>query len=108
MNDQEEQYAVERLLEDESLTANLIDPAARLLLEWGAQQARTIVQQTRGAAKEQTRRLTALHHTLKNIACQVGQSPPDQQAERVHIFLQTIAAFMPQKEPPSAKTRDST
>ena len=60
--------AVERILEDESLTAELLDPAARVLLDWGTTQARTLA----GQAEELDTRLSDLRRTLKRIARQAG------------------------------------
>ena len=42
------QRAVERLLEDESLTADLIDGAAKVLLDWGLARVGAMAQQETG------------------------------------------------------------
>ncbi len=45
------QRAVERLLEDEALTANLVDDAAEYLLAWGKEQVRAILTEEAGATE---------------------------------------------------------
>lgn len=48
-----ERIIVERLLEDERLTANLDDAAATILLDWGVQQTKGIVADTEGLSDEE-------------------------------------------------------
>lgn len=82
------QSAAERLLEDESLTADLIDDAAKLLLEWGLKMAKMTVQQAEGLSLEETEaRLAELRRTLKRINHVMGQVEPEAQAERLRALL---------------------
>lgn len=83
---QEPQVAVERILEDESLTAELVDPAATTLLDWGVKQAEAIARRS-GAQAELDTRLNALRRTLKRVGQCAGQSPPEVQNERVQALL---------------------
>lgn len=76
--------ATERILEDESLTADLLDPAAKVLLDWGVAQATALAIQ----AEELDMRLADLRRTLKRIARQAGQeATPEVQVERVRELL---------------------
>lgn len=80
--------AVERLSEDESLTADLIDDAAKLLLEWGLKMAEMTVQQAKGLSLEEIdARLAELRRTMRRINREVGQVKPDAQAERLWALL---------------------
>ncbi len=78
--------AVERLLEDEGLTADLVDEAAGRLLAWGREQARLVLQQEAGATEDHPR-LIALRRRMREIARQVGQLPPEKQAEVLQAML---------------------
>ncbi|GEM_PF-5731802 len=80
------QSIVERLTEDEALTADLVDGAARRLLEWGIAQARTILQET-GLSEESQARLAALRQRIREIARQVGQLQPDEQETALRKLL---------------------
>lgn len=86
---QEPQVAVERILEDESLTAELVDPAATTLLDWGVKQAEVIAQSSESQAELDTH-LNALRHMLKRISQSAGQSPPEVQNERVKKLLNVL------------------
>lgn len=86
---QEHQVAVERILEDESLTAELIDPAATTLLDWGVKQAEVIARGTESQAELDTH-LNALRRTLKRVGQCAGQSPPEVQNERVKKLLNVL------------------
>jgi len=80
--------AVERILEDESLTAALTDPTARLLLEWGVSQTKAILREMMDCSEEETaRRLNALRRTIRRIARLAGQVPPDRQLQQVQALL---------------------
>jgi len=87
MEDQAERRAVEWLLEDESLTADLIDPAAKSLLSWGISQVREILQETHGVPEERATRLMALRDRIRDLARQAGHSPPEAQASRIEALL---------------------
>jgi hypothetical protein len=85
------QYAIERLLEDVSLTTDLIDDAAKLLLNWGVTQTKTVVQQMEGLSPEEIgARLADLRHTVKRISKEAGQAAPEAQAARVQTLLSEI------------------
>ncbi len=79
--------AIEQFLGDESLTDDLVDEAARLLLDWGTTQL--------GAAEglsraELTARVSRLRRMMRRVNRQAGQASPDQQAERVRMLLSRI------------------
>lgn len=83
--------ASERILEDESLTADLIDDAAKLLLDWGLAQAKMIAQRAeRLSAEELGARLADLCRTLKHIGKQAGEAAPEAQPEMVQALLSEI------------------
>jgi len=83
----ETQEAVERILGDEALTADLTDAAARLLLERATAEAERIVRETEGSPEERQARLRALRRDLRRIARQAGRSSPTDQVERVQALL---------------------
>jgi hypothetical protein len=74
--------AVECILEDESLTADLTDEAAKVLLDWGLAQAEAMAQQA-----DLNARLANLRRTMKRINEQAGEAAPDDQVERVQMLL---------------------
>lgn len=80
----------ERLLEDEALTADLVDPAARYLLEWAIAQVNAIFQETEGMPTETQARLAALYQRIQAIARRAGQSPPDEQLNAVQKEVQLL------------------
>ncbi len=81
------QRAVERLLEDEALTADLVDAAARLLLDWGIAQVTTVLREAGAASEEAQTRLAALRQQMRAIARQVGQLSPDEQTSALQRLL---------------------
>lgn len=83
------QQAIERLLEDEGLTGDLVDPAARRLLDWGIAQTTRILEETQGSLQERAARLEALRRRMRAIAREVGQTPPDQQEAALREILET-------------------
>ncbi len=83
-------HAIERLLEDVSLTADLIDDAAKALLDWGIVQAKTIAQQEELSREELGARLADLRGTLKHVSEQAGQAAPEEQAAQVQALLSEI------------------
>jgi len=92
MDNPELRRAVERLWEDESLTADLTDPAARLLLEWGADRAGAILSEMADRPERRiVRRLAALRRLIRRLARLAGQAPPGGQLERVEALLNTIS-----------------
>jgi hypothetical protein len=85
------QNAIERLLEDESLTADLIDDAAKILLDWGITQTKAIVKQAADdSSNDLTERLADLRHTLKRIGKKAGDFEPEAQAEMTKQLLLQI------------------
>jgi hypothetical protein len=84
-------HAIERLLEDVSLTTDLIDDAAKALLDWGVTQAKAIVQQKEGLSPEELgARLADLRRTLKRVSRKAGQVVPEAQAAQVQAMLSEI------------------
>lgn len=83
------QSAVERLVEDETLTADLRGPAARHLLDWGIARATAILQETGASAEESQARLAALRQQMRAVAHQVGQMPADEQVAALQRLLET-------------------
>lgn len=79
-NSENHRRAAERLLEDESLTADLTDDAARILLDWGLEQVETLSQ-------KDPSRLASLRRSMKSINEQAGKALPEDQAERVRALL---------------------
>lgn len=80
------QRAVERLLEDEALTADLVDDAAERLLAWGKERVRAILMEEAGATEDHPR-LAALRREMRAVARRIGELPPDQQAEALQALL---------------------
>lgn len=81
-------HAVERILEDESLTADLRDAAATSLLDWGLARAEAMVQQAEGLSREELdARLAALRRTMKRVSRQAGEAAPEAQVEQVQALL---------------------
>ena len=80
--------AVERILEDEALTADLTDQAAALLLEWGLTRAEAMAQQAEELSQaELDAHLAALRRTMKRISRQAGKAAPKAQVEQVRVLL---------------------
>ncbi len=92
MDERQVKGAVERLLEDPSLTAELVDPAARLLLKWGREQAEAIAREA--AAEEIGQRLTALRQTMRRFARLAGNVPADLQPQQVETILAVLEEVM--------------
>lgn len=81
--------AAECILEDESPTADLLDPAARMLLDWGVARAEALAARAESFVPEELdTRLADLRRTLKRIARQAGaEATPEAQVERVRELL---------------------
>ena len=77
-------YATEMIAEDESLTADLVDDAAALLLDWGVARAKGLPQE------ELDSKLVGLRRTMKRISRQAGEAAPETQAEQVQTLLAEI------------------
>lgn len=83
------QRLVERLLEDESLTSDLVDDAAATLLDWGKTQVQALVQQADGLRqKELAAGFASLRHAMRRISKQAGETTPEMQTERVRALLE--------------------
>jgi len=76
-------YAVERILEDESLTADLTDDAAKTLLDWGVTRAKELGQE---------KKFADLRRAMKRISREAGKAAPEAQAEWVRALLAEIEA----------------
>jgi glycine cleavage system pyridoxal-binding protein P len=78
----------DRILEDESLTADLIDDAASALLDWGVAQAEAMAELAERLSQEELNAYLAdLRHTIKHINKQAGEAMPEAQVERVQALL---------------------
>jgi hypothetical protein len=90
--DEAQLRAVERMLEDVSMTGNLVDAAARRLLDWGARQVEAILRETADAPPEEVaQRLGALRRMLRRFADLAGQVPPELQEKQIEIILAVLA-----------------
>jgi hypothetical protein len=83
--------AIEQLLEDESLTADLGDEAAKLLLDWVTAQ----LDAARQPAEEPSQtdlgaRISRLRRLMRRVNTRAGQASADQQAERVRTILSRL------------------
>ena len=78
----------DRILEDESLTADLIDDAASALLDWGVAQAEALAELAERLSQEELDAYLAdLRHTIKHINKQASEAVPEAQAEQVQALL---------------------
>jgi hypothetical protein len=83
--------AVEQLLEDESLTDDLVDEAASVLLDWGIRQLDAAFRGSDGLSPPELRRCSSrLRRMMRRINERVGRCSADQQAERVRMILSRI------------------
>ena len=81
-------YAVEQILEDESLTADLVDEAAQVLLDWSTAQVEAAFAETEELSQAELDACVArLRRLLKRINRQAGQATADRQAQRVRSLL---------------------
>jgi hypothetical protein len=92
MGDQEprdtKRYAIEQLLGNESLTSDLVDEAAKLLLDWGATQLDAASQPAEELSRtDLDARLSRLRCLMRHVNRRAGQASADQQAERVRRIL---------------------
>jgi hypothetical protein len=85
--------AVERFLEDESLTSRLVDEAARVLLDWAAARLSAASSPAADLSQIEFRRCsTRLRRIVRWVNEHAGQAPAAQQAERVRVLLSRIEA----------------
>jgi hypothetical protein len=81
-------HALDQIWEDESLTADLVDEAAAILLDWSTAQVLAAFQDAGVLSQaELNARLARLRRLLKRISRQAGQAAPDKQAQRVRSLL---------------------
>ncbi|MCS7179379.1 MAG: hypothetical protein RML46_08925 [Anaerolineae bacterium] len=97
--DEDLRSAVERLLDDEALTADLVDEAARCLLNWGIAQATAMVRETGALTEETQARLAALRRQMRTLAREVGQLPPDEQTSALQRRLVAPLPEEPERGP---------
>lgn len=91
MTSSDPRRAVERLLEDERLTANLVDEAAARLLEWATARAEALAQPTAPAAPSTCDDPIAdIRRTMRRVNREAGQLPPSDQAAYVQARLAQI------------------
>jgi hypothetical protein len=83
-------HAVERLLEDVSLTADLVDDAAKVLLDWGVARAETFAQRKDLSPEELGAHLADLRQTLKRVGRKAGQVEPEAQTAQVQALLSEV------------------
>lgn len=91
------QGLVESILENESLTAELDDSSARVLLDWGTACARMIVERAAHQGSEQMEGLQgALHRMLRRVnqwAASADQLEPEEEAAWLQAILENAAQF---------------
>lgn len=90
-------HAIERLSEDVSLTDDLIDDAAKALLDWGVAQAKIVAQQEEMSPEKLGARLADLRRTLKRVSKQAGQAAPEEQVAQVQALL--LEGALQKKDP---------
>jgi hypothetical protein len=79
---------VERFLEDESLTAGLVDPAASALLDWAIAQAEALRQRAEELPPDEwASQRSALHSRIKHVAERAAEAAPEAQIAQVHRLL---------------------
>jgi hypothetical protein len=83
--------AAEQILEDASLTADLVDDAAQSLLDWGVAQANAITERAEELTQDELDAYLAnLRRTMKRINRQAGQAEPKAQTEQVQALLAEV------------------
>ncbi len=96
--------AVESLLADESITADLIDDAACPLLDWGIAQIDRLMEQADGIPDQQLdEQLVALRRKMKYIGRRAGEAAPDAQAKRVRALISETDPPLMLNDPTSEK-----
>lgn len=92
--------AIERMTEDVTMSGDLIDAAARRLLDWGTRQAEAILREMADASPDEvSQRLSALRRMLRRFADLAGQVPPELQEKQVEIILAVLAEVNPDASP---------
>jgi hypothetical protein len=72
----------ERILEDASLTADLTDQAAQVLLDWGVAQARTLAHDG-----DPNTGLASLRQRMRRLSTEAGKAAPEDQVSCVQALL---------------------
>jgi hypothetical protein len=86
-----ERRAAERLLEDERLTDELVDEAARLLLDWGTTQLDANARPGEGLSRAELGAcVSRLRRIMRRVNEVAGQASVERQAERVRVLLSRI------------------
>jgi hypothetical protein len=99
VNDLESRYAVEHILEDESLTADLVDDAAAALLEWAAQRAEAVVQRAEPVPSSvRDDHIALIRWAMKRVNQVVGQYAPEDQVAYVRALLEKIEEEKPSED----------
>jgi hypothetical protein len=95
----EKRHAIEQLREDESLTADLVDEAAEILLDWSSAQVEAAFQEDEAVSQAELSACTArLRRSLKRVNRQAGRATPDKQAQRVRSLLAQLESSAAQAE----------
>jgi hypothetical protein len=95
----QKRYALEQIREDESLTADLVDEAAEILLDWSSAQVEAAFQEDVAVSQAELSAYTArLRRLLKRVNRQAGRATPDKQAQRVRSLLAQMESSPAQAE----------
>ena len=90
-SDDRKRRLIEQFLGDESLTEDLVDDAARLLLDWGTTRLGAAIPPSEEISSDELdARTSRLRRMMRRINERAGQSSPDRQAERVRMLLSRI------------------
>jgi len=82
-----------RILEDETLTADLTDQAARVLLDWGLARAEVLATRVEDTPSfDVDAALTGLRRAMRRLAKLAGTARPESQVERLHELLAHMGA----------------
>ena len=83
--------AVERLVQDESLTSELTDEAAEMLLQWGVAQIEAVLKRAqRSPRADPGASIARLRWVMKDLNEQMGAAAPDVQTERLRSLLSQL------------------
>jgi len=90
-SDDRKRRLIEQILGDESLTDDLVDEAARLLLQWGtARLDEAFPPSGELSSDELSARTSRLRRMMRRINESAGQSSAERQAQRVRMLLSRI------------------
>jgi hypothetical protein len=86
-------YAVDQIREDETLTADLVDEAAQILLNWSTAQVEAAFSEAQELSETELNACVArLRRFLKRINRLAGQAASDQQAQHVRSLLARVGS----------------